>query len=426
MANKIIKEIGKGFEIIGERLATIDQRLDVLEADSGGTGGPDFYGDTTMNETELKNRFKALETQVDAQRKFMKAVGVDTPETDFHTAATNIGLALLGGLPEARQYACAALENRGFGDYAEKVLSEGAGSGGVLVPEVMQPDLISLIAKFGVFRRYAKIVPMGSASVSTPKITADLTIYAPGEGGDITLSDCTLENVQLNARKLCGLCAVTSELTEDSIVPVAQAIGESFARSISKAEDLCGFAGDGTAQFFGFSGISAALLAVDASIANIKSLVVGSGNTYAELVLGDFDKVVGQFPDDWIDGAAWYMNRHFFYNTVMPLARTAGLATIKEVLTDQKQMNLLGFPLRFTGAMPKVEADSQVVAVLANLGVGAMLGQRRENQIDVSGDVYFSSDKIAIRTTERIDINVHGVGDTTDPGPVCGLITAAS
>ena len=38
----------------------------------------------------------------------------------------------------------------------------------------------------------------------------------------------------------------------------------------------------------------------------------------------------------------------------------------------------------------------------------------------------FAEDQLAIRGTQRFDINVHDVGNTTAAGPIVGLITAAS
>ena len=53
----------------------------------------------------------------------------------------------------------------------------------------------------------------------------------------------------------------------------------------------------GQALIWSFRGIVGALRAVDAVIANIKSLVVGSGNAYSELTLADFRKVCGHIAD---------------------------------------------------------------------------------------------------------------------------------
>ena len=424
MANKIVKEIGKGFEIIGERLATIDQRLDVLEADSGGSGGPDFYGDTTMNETELKNRFKALETQVDAQRKFMKAGFVANETTDFDKAAENIGLCLLSGLEQSKPYALAELDSRGI---ETKAMAEGTlGGGGAVVPSELQAELINLIKQYGVFRPRVNVLPMGAAVVDVPEITSDITIYAPGEGGSITLGDPTLRNVKLVATKLAGLCKVSSEISEDTVIAVSRIVGESFARSLAKAEDQVGFLGDGTSTYYHMVGLAGALRAVDATIGNIAGLKVGTGNAYSELTLTDFEGVVALLPSEFDDAASWFMSKSFYYSVVWPLAVAAGVANIFEILSDRRSAAFLGYPVVFAPSMPSTEANSQICAILGDLRSGVYLGQRREQTLDVDGSVYFANDQIGIRVTERIAVNCFGVGDTTNPGPIVGLITAAA
>jgi HK97 family phage major capsid protein len=76
--------------------------------------------------------------------------------------------------------------------------------------------------------------------------------------------------------------------------------------------------------------------------------------------------------------------------------------------------------------MPKAEANSQICSIFGNLRLGAYLGSRRQMSIAQSTEIKFAEDQIAIRGTERVAPSVHGVGDTTNAGPICGLITAGS
>jgi HK97 family phage major capsid protein len=255
-------------------------------------------------------------------------------------------------------------------------------------------------------------------------------VYSPGEGGEIDESDMGGGQVNLVPRKLACLARYSSELEEDCIAALGELVGQSIARSMARAEDLAGFLGDGTSTYWSFQGIVGALRAVDETIANIKSLVVGSGNAYSELTLADFRKVCGILPMSADMGARWFMHKSFFYNVVLPLlwAETAGQPIIGTPTYFEQGPSkfLLGYPVEFTPAMPKAEANSQICALLADLRLGAFLGERRTLNIARSDHVHFSTDEIAIRGLERISINAYGVGDTTDAGPICGLITAAS
>ena len=227
---------------------------------------------------------------------------------------------------------------------------------------------------------------------------------------------------------LIALTANSIELEEDSLVALGELLADLFTRSFAYYEDLCGFLGDGTSTYFGFKGITGALLAVDATIANIKSLVVGTGNAYSELVLGDFNKVQGTLPEFAAGNAKWYEHRYFYYTVFVALALAAGGTHASEVImgAGQLQKLQLGAPVEFTQVMPKAEANSQICSILGDLSMGAYLGVRGGLEFAASSDRYFEKGLIAVRGRDRVAINVHGVGDTTNAGPICGLITAAA
>ena len=320
----------------------------------------------------------------------------------------------------------AQASKRDFPGIDEKDMGTIGAEGGVLVPDELAIWIIQKLGKYGKFRKNAMPVRMGTGRQHVPKISADLTIYAPGEGKGITKSDLMVGFVKLEAVKLACITAINRELDEDSVLGVAEIIGMSVTRSMAKKEDLIGFMGDGTSTYFGMTGIIGALLGVDATIGNIKGLKVASGNNYSEITLGDFKGVVGILPADADDDDAWFMSKKFYYTVVYPLAESAGVANVFEVLSDRKQRYLYGYPVEFVAQMPSVEANSQICAILGDLKMGAFLGERRQLEIAKSDQAYFAEDQIGFRATERIDINAHGVGDTTDAGPIVALITAAA
>jgi HK97 family phage major capsid protein len=302
-------------------------------------------------------------------------------------------------------------------------------AGGVLATTEMVPSLIKLIESYGVFRANAQNVPMGASTTVQPKIDSLLTVYVPGEGGTMTPANPILQMLSLVPKTLTALTAYSMELSDDSAIPLAEMLADLFARSFAYYEDLCGFLGDGTSTYFGFRGVAGALRAVDATIANIKSLVVGSGNVYSELVLADFEKVVGDLPDFADNGeAAWYVHRYFYWTVMVKLALAAGGATATEIITSatSRQKAYLGYPVKFAQVMPRAEANSQICAALGNLRQGAMFGTRGGIEFAQSSDRYFDSGMIAVRGRNRVAINVHGVGDAVKAGPIIGLITAAS
>jgi len=300
--------------------------------------------------------------------------------------------------------------------------------GGALVTVEQSPTIIKLLEEYGAYRRNARRMPMGSGQTTIPKVDGLLTIYCPGEGGTINQTTPDIALLGITPKQLLGLTAYSMELEEDSLVALGELLADLFTRSFAYYEDLCGFLGDGTSTYFGFKGITGALLAVSSTIASIKSLVVGSGNAYSELVLGDFIKVQGTLPQMAAGNAKWYEHRYFYYATFVALALAAGGTQASEVImgAGQRQKLQLGDPVEFTQVMPRVEANSQICSIYGDLLQGAVLGVRGGLEFASSDQRYFDQGLIAVRGADRVAINAHGVGDTTKAGPICALITAAS
>ena len=301
--------------------------------------------------------------------------------------------------------------------------------GGVLVTVEQSPTILKLLETYGVFRARARRWPMGAGQSLVPKIDGLLTVTCPGEGVAATESDPTLKLTSLTPKTLLALTCFGLELEEDSLVALGELLADLFTRSFAYYEDLCGFLGDGTSTYFGFKGITGALRAVDATIANIKSLFVGAGNAYSELTLANFDSVVGtlpQFAD--VGDPRWYVHRYFYWTVMVRLALAVGGVNATEVVlgAGQKQKQFLGYPAEFTQVMPRVEANSQICAIFGDLAAGAFLGTRGGLEFATSDQRYFDKGLIGVRGRDRIAINVHGVGDTTNAGPISAQITAAS
>lgn len=369
---------------------------------------------TTNEQAELKNNISQLQKSLQAYRKMGLTGQVEAGQEHTRFWQTE---------SDAKAFGELILQCCGRG---QKAMGEVLGEGGALVPIELATWIIQKLGNYGKFRRNVTRFPMGSSSMLVPKIETDLTVYSPGEGVEIEDSDMSFRQLSLVPRKFACLCAVSNELVEDSIIAVGEIIGASMARSIAKKEDEIGFCGDGTSPYFAMTGIIGALRAVDPVIANIKGLKVGTGNAWSELTLADFEDVVAILPDDADDNAKWYVNRKFYYSVMHRIATTAGVANFLDIISPNKQRFSLGYPVEFTSVMPGTEGNSQICAILGDLAIGAFLGERRELTIARSTDVLFRNDQLAIRCTERIAINVYGCGDTSEAGPIVGLITAAT
>ena len=314
------------------------------------------------------------------------------------------------------------------GHHDKTMVGSSQTGGGALVTVEQAPTILMLLERYGVYRANARIQPMGAGATLMPKIDGLLTVTCPGEGGTATEADADIPLISMTPKTLVALTAYSMELEEDSLVALGELLADLFARSFAYYEDLCGFLGDGTSTYFGFKGITGALRKVDATIANIKSLVVGAGNAYSELTIANFNSVIGTLPQMADGNAKWYEHRYFYYTVFVALALAAGGASASEVIigAGQRQKLQLGYPVEFTQVMPRAEANDQICSIFGDLQQGAYLGTRGGLEFASSSERYFEKGLIAVRGRDRVSINAHGVGDTTKAGPICGLITAAS
>lgn len=306
-----------------------------------------------------------------------------------------------------------------------KAQSEGVNTaGGYLVPHEFSNDIIDLREEFGVFRRNTKVVPMLRETKSVPRRVSGLTVYYPGEGVAITESQKTWDMVSLTARKYAALALYSSELFEDAIISIGDDLSEEIAYAFAVAEDQNGFNGDGTSGFAGTTGVRQRLLDVY-TVSGGVGLKVGAGNNWADLLLTDFEAVLGALPIYARRRAKWFCSSTFFHTVMHKLQLAAGGVTSMEI-AGGGQFRFLGLPVEESQVFPMTEANSHIPVVLGDLMMASKLGDRRELTIAFSDQYKFAEDQLAIRGTQRIDINVHDVGDATNAGPVVGLITAAS
>lgn len=300
--------------------------------------------------------------------------------------------------------------------------------GGFLVPEEFGQDIAELIERYGVFRQHAHIVPMTSDRRTDPLLKDELESQFVGEMEEGTDTDLDFGQIGYTAKKHMILVPMSSEVSEDSAISIGDQIANAAAKAFAKKEDQCGFNGDATSTYGGITGIREALKSIDASLANIAGLQVGSGNAYSELTLTDFEGVVGRLPDYADMGnAKWFVSRRFYFNVMVKLLLASGNGVTATEIEDARNRKFLGYPVVFSQVMPSTEANDQVCAIFGDLSLGARLGDRRMFTTAIDDSILFRKDALLFRATARFDINVaYGVGDTTTAGPIVGLITAGS
>jgi HK97 family phage major capsid protein len=321
-------------------------------------------------------------------------------------------LATMFGIPEARQW-CA--DN---GVPIVRAQSEGVNSaGGELVPEEMMASIIVLRETFGVFRREAQVIPMGRDTLNWPRRTGGVTAYFVAEGQAPTESQAAWDNVNLTAKKLAALVRLSTELSDDAIINVADWLTSEIAYAFASKEDDCGFNGDGTSLYGGITGITQKFLGTSATA----GLFTATGHaTFDVLTATDIEQMRALLPFYALPGAKIYCSQYAFALCFERLIAAGGGNSIA-TLNGEIVYRYLGTPIVISQKMVSTTPTGKIGIIYGDLAKAAALGERRQVSIKRSDERYFDTDQIGIMGTERVDVNVHDVGDTVNTGPLVAL-----
>lgn len=396
-------------------------------ADPGGQNIPPAAGGATMGDAAIK--MLARSSRLGKVKNFK---GPDADVRAFKLGMT--ALAEFWGNAKAIEFC----KTHGI---AIKAQTEGVNSaGGATLSPELSTDIIDLREEFGVIEKYLKVAPMKSESLEIMRRTGGLTAYWAGEGEAITASQKSWDRIELNARKLGAIALYSSELNEDSIVNLGDDLAGEIAYAFANKIDEAGFNGDGSETYGKIVGFRNALKNLSGTIANIAGLVVatgtGYGSSYDSITLKDFLKVKARLPRyAYKRGQPRWFVSQFIWNTVMEsLALAAGGVPAMEIQTglSRETPTFLGYPVEIVEVMPIDPAVSQVVALFGVPVLAGTIGMGRNLTLSLSDQYQWATDMLAIKGTQRLDINIHDVGNASGtaslrkPGPMVGLITASS
>ena len=289
---------------------------------------------------------------------------------------------------------------------------------GVLVPPEFVAGVIRLVFEYGVIPRYAFVRNMVSDTLTTSRRLTGMKAYPVGEGKEVTQSQATYGPLNLVARKWGTLTRVSSELTEDSTIAMAEEIATEAALAHALAADEAGFLGDGTGAYHGVTGLANALKA-----GSVVTAAAGQ-NTAAAITIAMFENAIGKLPAFRGIRPVWFVHQSI-WATVMGRLQIAAGGNNKEDLGQGPVNQFLGYPVVFSEVLPSTIGASTKFGYFGDLRMASTLGLRRN--FELVGDVsrYFETDEIGFRSTMRWDYNVHEQGDASKPGPVLQLVSAS-
>lgn len=310
-----------------------------------------------------------------------------------------------------------------FGEIQATLSTNSNGGAAYFVPEQIENSVIELSEQFGVFRRYADVVPMNTESAHEPRWTSGLTAYFIAQGSAPTASDPSWDRVSLVAKDLATFGKISRQLNEDALINLGDKWAMAAAVAFAEKEDDCGFNGTGASAYGGITGLLVKL----ALAANAASLYTATGHTtLGALTLDDFENVIGLLPEYPGIKPAWFCHKSVYHASMGRLKRTAGGVSTAE-MTAGSPPEYGGYPVVFAQKMPKASAVTTGVTgiLFGDMSMSSKFGDRRGRTFETGLDGNdFSQQLRSMLCTERFDINNHTVvdpRDTSNPGPMVAL-----
>ncbi|MCJ7778643.1 MAG: phage major capsid protein, partial [Sedimentisphaerales bacterium] len=246
-------------------------------------------------------------------------------------------------------------------------------------------------------------------------------VYCLEAGVAPTASNIGFGSGGLSPKNWISYIPVPRSTMESAAIAIGEVVGRRLARAFGRKEDACGFMGDGSSTYFNYIGLTQALLRVNTTPSKVLGLQVqATAGTWAAIVTGDITGMQGRVHDDADDGVdlKWYCHKNFYYTVLLRIALGLGGVTASEMINTAYGRNpmFLGRPVEFSPPFAKVKpAVDHVPLLYGNLRMAAILGEARAYSLASDASVFFTSDSIAIRATERIGMNNEtGVGNSTD------------
>ena len=281
------------------------------------------------------------------------------------------------------------------------------------LPTVYVPQVMELVFKYGQARQYATVFPLGAGTVKLPRLRAgedSFGYFGAGTAGmsqSITEKRVTADLVTFTANKAGGLIRIPYEIEEDTFIPIGQFLARYIARQFAKLEDTTMFLADGTSTYASQTGVGPYCVANPTYLLQL----AGGKTKPSDATLNDYRNLRGKVSAALLSGgfdAAYYINPTFepvlrgfnqYPNFVVYDTSNPGKPTFD------------GWPVRWVGVTQPLlttAAASTFIAFFGDLSYW-FLGERGVPRVEVSREVFFATDELAMRALERIDVEAMGI-----------------
>jgi HK97 family phage major capsid protein len=368
----------------------------------------------------LRSEFASIGAEIRSRKE--RAAGRSTAQAVAPEPTLDDFLFVVGRFLQAAMGDGAALSFcRANGIAVTRSSGEGQNSvGAVIVPEEIEDVVIALREQYGALRASIQISNMRRDSMIVPRRTSGLTAGFTGENSTLTESSLAFDGVNLVPKKITVFTRVSNEFLEDSAIDLAIFFQEA-AQAFAKKEDDCGFNGDGTSTYSGIRGITQLL--IDGNHNAGKVAAAAGHNTFGTLDNIDLTNLMGAAPAFALPGARWFVSQRGYATAFCRLAATAG-GIVNKYVNGVLMPTFLGFPVQMTQVMPQVTTGlvGQVMIAFGDMSFAATLGDRRQLKLRFLVERFADQDQVGIIGSERVDINVHDLGDNSSAGAIVGLV----
>ena len=148
------------------------------------------------------------------------------------------------GMQAAAHFASRVLQDN---DVAKALNTVGVATGGALIPQAFSNEIIDLLRAETVVRDCEPtIVDMPTGNLTIPRLAAGASAGYQGELDDISASQQTFDDLQLNAKKLTALVPVSNDLLRRASQNLESIIRDDMVQALARREDLAFLLGDGS------------------------------------------------------------------------------------------------------------------------------------------------------------------------------------
>ncbi len=270
-------------------------------------------------------------------------------------------------------------------------------SSDIPLPTQYSAQVVELIWKFGQARQFATVYPLGTGTVKLPQLKTSPTFGFLNQSASIPEKSPQIQFVTFTAQKAGGIVRVPSEIDTDTIVPLGQFLARYIAREAARWEDTVLFLADGTSTYNSLKGVGQTC--VDGSLV----VTLGSGKTkVTDITIADLRSMRAK-----VNGAALFQSAYYFHPSMEALLRSFNSSTYTPfVVGPDRSATFEGFPVRWVGVLPVYDTTahaSQIQGAFGDLSYW-YLGERSALSMEISREVFFATDELAVRALERFTV----------------------